>query len=246
MAADAIANYRDIRFDEQGRPYLTTVSGQRSYMAPIQAAQSGNPRAVQWAADHGFVITRDASGAATGVQDAAVPNATFAHSRGEWNPTTGQYEQSLNQGGLMGLVEGASAVAAPFALGALMPTAASAGAGAAAGENAALGAHAGLTAGGAAAGVAGTAAGMAAGAGANGLVHGLTSNIGPLAGLITSLSGAGAGGGGGSNQDQLARLQAITEARMRRVDPLHQMVTQLAASRLPINVQRPIPDVPLP
>lgn len=70
-------------------------------------------------------------------------------------------------------------------------------------------------------------------------------NLASLAGIITSLSGGG-GGGGGGNTAETQRIQAITEARMRRVDPLHQMVTQLAASRMPINVQRPVPDVPLP
>lgn len=249
MAADPIANYRDIRFDEQGRPYYTTASGQRSYLPPITAAQEGGligSGVVNVPSDVAAQLRAYAS--AHGVTNANptgdLPQGGFVHSRGEWNTGTGQYDQHLNQGGLGGLIEGGAALAAPIALGALMPTTAAAGAGAGAGATAA-GAGGATDAG---AIISGWGAPTAAGAGGatSAITHALTNNIAPLAGMLTSLAGSGGGGGSAANNAQLSRLQAITEARMRRVDPLHQMVTQLAASRLPISVQRPIPNVPLP
>lgn len=51
-----------------------------------------------------------------------------------------------------------------------------------------------------------------------------------------------------ASEDQARRLQAITEARMRRVDPLHEAVTQLAFGRLPVSSRQGIglPRVALP
>lgn len=61
------------------------------------------------------------------------------------------------------------------------------------------------------------------------------SSYASLAPLIASLAmGSGGGNGSGGGSDELRRIQAITEARMRRVDPLHQVATQLAYSRAPI------------
>lgn len=62
-------------------------------------------------------------------------------------------------------------------------------------------------------------------------------------GLVTagSIAASLAGRGDGMNdqtratEEQARRLQAITEARMRRVDPLHEAITQLAFSRLPVS-----------
>jgi len=61
-------------------------------------------------------------------------------------------------------------------------------------------------------------------------------------------------GGDGTNADtraseeQARKIQAITEARMRRVDPLHEAVTQLAFGRLPVSSRNGInlPRVALP
>ena len=51
-----------------------------------------------------------------------------------------------------------------------------------------------------------------------------------------------------SSEEQARRLQAITEARMRRVDPLHEAVTQLAFNRLPVSSRQGLnlPRVALP
>jgi|SoiMethySBSTD1v2_1073268.scaffolds.fasta_scaffold111614_3 hypothetical protein len=75
-------------------------------------------------------------------------------------------------------------------------------------------------------------------------------------GLLTagSIAASLAGGGDGTSdatrasEEQARRMQAITEARMRRVDPLHEAVTQLAFSRLPVSSRQglTLPRVALP
>ena len=70
------------------------------------------------------------------------------------------------------------------------------------------------------------------------------SNLVGLAGVVGGLSR----GGGGSSPD-VQRLNAITEQRMRRVDPLHQAITQLAWGRLPTSSRNgiaPPTNTPLP
>lgn len=61
-----------------------------------------------------------------------------------------------------------------------------------------------------------------------------------LAGIITALIGGTKGGGGGTSSESTERLNAITEQRMKRVDPLHQAITQLAWGRLPVNSRQNI------
>ena len=110
-------------------------------------------------------------------------------------------------------------------------------------------AGAGLTAPTAAGVGAGAGAASAAGSGATASVvdrikKSLTdpSTYAALAPLIASLAmGGGFGSGsGGSGNDELRRIQGITEARMRRVDPLHQVATQLAYQRAPIAAKQGI------
>ena len=90
------------------------------------------------------------------------------------------------------------------------------------------------------------AAPASAGGGLSGLLKSLTSasNLPSLIGLGASL--AMNRGGGGTNTAEIDRIKQITEAQMRRADPLHQAITSLAMSRLPTAFQRPVPDVPLP
>lgn len=247
---DLVLNYNDVRFDQQGRPYWTTQSGQPSYIPPIAAAQSPNIRARQWAASQG-VTPENPSG--------NVPQGGFAKSRGEWNPQTGQYDQGMNMSGLGGAILGGAAVAGPAVIGPALfgPGAAAAPVGGLSADGTipfttAPGVHAAALSGsvgpasglGAAGGSA--AGGAAASGGLAGFLKNLTGgqNLTSFIGLGTSL--AGGLGGGGSSDDELKNLQAITEARMRRVDPLHQAITNLAMSRLPTNMQRPVPDIPLP
>jgi len=70
----------------------------------------------------------------------------------------------------------------------------------------------------------------------------------PLA--LSALGGLGGGGNGGNAQgmDEMNRIARITEARMRRADPLHEAAVQLAFAGLP-NYGREgitLPKVPLP
>lgn len=53
-----------------------------------------------------------------------------------------------------------------------------------------------------------------------------------LAPLLTSLF-AGRGNSGSGATDEMRRMQAITEAQMRRADPLHQVAVQMAYGRAP-------------
>lgn len=101
-----------------------------------------------------------------------------------------------------------------------------------AGSGAAGTAATGGGAGAASAGAAG-AAGSAAVGGLRGLLTDPNTYAG-LAGVIAALSG---GGGNGQASEEARRLNQITEQRMRRVDPLHQAVTQLAWNRLPMNAR---------
>lgn len=106
------------------------------------------------------------------------------------------------------------------------------------------GASAGIPLGGL--GAAGAAAG-AVGNAANGagvvdkIRNALTSGegIASLAALIPALVAAGRGGGGNNagTTDELRRMQGITEAQMRRADPLHQVAVQLAYGRAPISAR---------
>ncbi len=59
-----------------------------------------------------------------------------------------------------------------------------------------------------------------------------------LAGMVTALLGASRGGGQADPSAQ--RLTQMTEDKMRRVDPLHQAVTQLAWGRLPTSARQGI------
>lgn len=126
-----ITNYRDIRFDGQGRPFNVTQNGQPSYLTPSQAAQAAGffiPDAAQRQA----VLTESGMSAET-VQrlvayaqqhkvTAADPNGdtptnTFARQNNGWNSQTGQFDQGMNWGGLGGAILGGAAVAGPLAIG---------------------------------------------------------------------------------------------------------------------------------
>lgn len=63
-------------------------------------------------------------------------------------------------------------------------------------------------------------------------------NLMGLAGVVAAL--AGGRGGSSESMQNAERMNQITEQRMRRVDPLHQAITQLAWSRLPINSRQGI------
>jgi hypothetical protein len=95
---------------------------------------------------------------------------------------------------------------------------------------------------------AGAGAGTAAAAGGGSMLDKLkksltsTEGMASLASLIPMLAMAGGGNsGGGANgpgSEELRRIQAITEARMRRADPLHQVAVQLAYGRAPVSARQ--------
>lgn len=59
-----------------------------------------------------------------------------------------------------------------------------------------------------------------------------------LAGLGTVIAGLASGRSGGEDAEQLQRIQQITEAQMRRADPLHQVAVNLAFGRMPTNYRK--------
>lgn len=66
---------------------------------------------------------------------------------------------------------------------------------------------------------------------------------GGLAGLLATLATRSSGSGAGdmlANNPQLQSLLDMSVNRAQRTDPLHQSITQLAMSRLPANMQRPL------
>jgi hypothetical protein len=69
-----------------------------------------------------------------------------------------------------------------------------------------------------------------------------------LAGLGTVIAGLASGRGNQQDTEQLERIQQITEAQMRRADPLHQAAVQLAFGRMPTNYRQGIDlkNIPLP
>lgn len=88
----------------------------------------------------------------------------------------------------------------------------------------------------------GSAAGAGSGAASQGIGGALSdfatdpSNIAALAATV----GGMASNGSNAQSEEARRLNQITEQRMRRVDPLHQAITQLAWNRLPINSRQGI------
>lgn len=77
------------------------------------------------------------------------------------------------------------------------------------------------------------------GAGASALSKLLSGKgLASLAPIVAALAARGGNGASGIDTSALARQQQITETQMRRADPLHQAVTQLAYSRLPVSARQ--------
>lgn len=205
-----------LKYDEQGKPYYDVPGqpGRRSYVSPVAL---------------GGKAPDDTTG--------------IFHSAPQWNQNEGKWETPIDWGNVLnvgvgaGLGLGVADAAFPSLFGA--GTGGSV-AGDVAGVDQAI-ANAG-------AGVYGTGAGLAGGIGKT-LLNNLTSTkgIASLASLLPLLMAAKGAGGSGSgtgaatpfaNQGQLDSLLNMTVNRAERTDPLHQAVTQLAMSRLPMNVQR--------
>jgi len=237
-------------------------------------AQHGrdDPRVQQWARRMGVVLDDKPPEARTSaVSDSRTgrpPNSFF--SRPQWNSRTGRWERETDWGNVASLAVGAL-IGAPH-IAALAGGGAGAGAGAGtlasvegatgaptffgsltpalAAENAAM-----------AAGAAG-ATGAAVAPGAVSLGGGTAATTGSrildwfkdpknVAGVGSIVAGLTAGRGNGQSAEdteEARRMRQITEARMRRVDPLHQAVTQLAWGRLPVSARQglSLTQIPLP
>ena len=262
MPYDPIVDYNDIRWDERGSPFWMTASGKRHFLPPIIAGQyRDNPRLLQWAQSQGVTAEKPSGN---------VPGGSFLRGRGEWNTDEGQYDRPLNVGNLASLGIG-GAIAAPFLLPALGIGGGGSAAAAAPAASGSLteglmsavpasiasqGASAAVPLGGVAAGTgagagAATGSALAAGSGLDRLKNALMSPQG--IGTAASIASLLASGDGTSDQtraleQQAARNAAITEARMRRTDPLHEAAVQLAFGRLPVSSRNGITltRVPLP
>ncbi len=101
-------SHNPIQWDGQGRPYYPSARGPH-YLAPIEAAQTHDPRAVAWAKSKGADLNTGSTGAPSG---GFTGNST-------WNSDTGEYEKdNFFDSSLGGLVLGGSMMAAPLAAGA--------------------------------------------------------------------------------------------------------------------------------
>ena len=101
-----------------------------------------------------------------------------------------------------------------------------------------------------AAGVAGAAGGAAAAEGAGRGISGFLKDLATPenAAALTALIAGLKNGGSSEQTEEQKRINAITEARMRRSDPLHQVASNLAFGRLPVNYRQGVEmkNVPLP
>lgn len=260
--AQAPIDYSKILFDATGKPYWLRGDGAKVFLPPLAAMQSNDPRAQAWAKSMG--VYRDEAGTIT---NQSAPGANFAQERGHWNDETGQWDQNTDWTNIIGtslaaLPIGAGAASAFGGGGAPAAAGSQSGAGGTLASSTIPNAHLAVptTAGMVSQGVSqtvplggmlpGVNGGGASGGGALDSLKNFFTNPADLAGLAGVIAGlAGGNGGGGGESEEAKRLHQITEARMRRVDPLHQAVTQLAWGRLPINsrngIAAPVPS-PLP
>lgn len=113
-----------VKWDAAGNPYRDTSDGLKAYIPPIAAAQEQHdPKLLAWAKAHGANVTygpNDANGnPTTSDVRTGAPEGGFAGNY-HWNSETGAYEKdNFFDSSLGGAILGGSAVAAPFALGAL-------------------------------------------------------------------------------------------------------------------------------
>ena len=107
MAYDA-PDFSTILFDEQGKPYWRTASGGRSYLPPLAAMQSNNPRAVEWARSMGVHRTADGQ-----VVNQSAPGGSLFKERGHWDPEQGGWAQDTNWNNILAMGTGAM-IGAPY------------------------------------------------------------------------------------------------------------------------------------
>ena len=245
----AESNY-NIQYDAQGRPFFWvngTVGGAKRYVSPV--AMGGE-------------APEDTTG--------------IFRKRPQWNQDKGEFETPIDWGNILNVGVGsaltagaANAFMAPAA-GATSATSGAAGGllpnawqvpanipwyAGGAGMTGPLGAIVPTTA---ASVLGGTEAATSGGGGVlskilKGLIDPKTlTALGMTAGIPLAMKAFGGGGDeGGGNEfftPEMKRYQAMSEARFRRTDPLHEAVSQLAFQRMPIQSRAGLnlPRVPLP
>jgi hypothetical protein len=103
-------NASGIQWDARGNPFRIGTNGQKQYLSPMSAAAygmpggeggpAGDPRAAAWAKAHGASIDGGQ------VTNTAQPGSSLFSNRGEWNPSTGQWDQSTNWNNIMSMAVG--------------------------------------------------------------------------------------------------------------------------------------------
>jgi hypothetical protein len=250
----------DPYFDEQGRPYVIYKmdgpgykAGDRRYISPAEVHPSNawgqDPRLLAWAQQ----------------MQASKPGQSFLRNRPHWDSDEGEWDRGINWTNIL-----SAAVGGGIGAGALNAAGiiGGAGGGGAAGSGGPLAsssvpvsasmhgpATAAMGSAGASAGVplgavapAAAGAGAAAGGSALKKVLDALSAAAPVALPLAAGALTPGGGGGNSGTGDLNRIAQITEARMRRADPLHQAAVQLAFAGMPTYGKQGInlPQVPLP
>lgn len=254
-------DYSQILFDGSGKPYWRRQDGSKVYLPPLVAMQSNDPRAVEWARSMG--VYRDEAGQVT---NQSAPGSSLFKERGHWDQDTGGWKQDTNWNNIASIGVGAM-MGAPYLAGAFGGGAASPAAAASQGSAAANGTLASSSIPGLHTAVPGAIASQGAsatvpiaqrllGGGGGGVLDALkgfgsdalkrfASPEGALnlAGLFSALAGKPQDMSKDpqvkAQMDLMLDRQRMENERYKRVDPMHEAVTRLAYSRLPIAARNP-------
>ncbi len=227
-----------LQWDADGKPFIRFTDGRPPmFVSPSSVSQDPaiepDQRLREWAKANAF------------------QGGGLFRGREQWNSDTGTKSRPINWGNIASIGVGAG-IAAPYVAPLFAGSGSAAAPGAQVGNlNATIDS---LMAGGGGLGTTTTATTAGAGSIIDRVKRALTdpATVATAGTAIASMLGNRGGGDYDSeiaaNQDQLRRLQAITEARMRRVDPLHQAATQLAFGRLPVSSRNglTLTNTPLP
>lgn len=173
--------------------------------------------------------------------DAPEDTTGIFRQRPQWNQDNGEFETPIDWGNILNVGVGSA-----LGLGGLHAAGAFGGAAGGAGAAGSLGEVA--------AGVNPTVDALMAGAGGGGLLGKILKGLIPVAGAGLAAKAFGSGGSDGAGDGdslftpEMERYRAMSEARFRRTDPLHEAVSQLAFQRMPIQSRAglSLPRVPLP
>ena len=239
-----LPNYQQIYYSPSGQPYYMNAAGKKTYISPLQAAQMFNdPRAVAWAKSQGAEInpqTYDTT-------DTSRPKESYLKTSGTWNPETGKWDRGINLNNL--LATGVGAEIGGAALGGIGSSAPAAqttsvipGTG--------IPVTSGVTAPGLAAPT-GAIPNLAASLPTNPSVYGATPGAGILnkalggSGVLKNILGAIPSALAGYSaiknltqgppaaNEELKRILALAEGRIKQTDPLFQQLNTMAQAQMP-------------